>query len=291
MSHTEFNWQNANGQRIFAQAWKPDGETRGAVVLVHGLGEHTGRYQHVAETLNAAGYALTGFDLPGHGRSEGTRGHASYNEILLDIDRLLADVKQRYPTQPCFLYGHSLGGALVLYYALKRRPTTLAGVIATSPGLAVNTPVPAAKRLLAKVMSRLYPAFTMNNGLDWNYLSRDPSVAQRYKSDPLVHDRISARLGWDLLSLGPVMQAHAAEFPVPLLLVQGSADRLVSPAATAAFAKAVPADKLTYKVWEGFYHETHNEPEKQQVLQTMVDWLDQRTQMVYLQPSRKENPV
>jgi alpha-beta hydrolase superfamily lysophospholipase len=87
------------------------------------------------------------------------------------------------------------------------------------------------------------------------------------------------------------MQAHAAEFPVPLLLVQGSADRLVSPAATAAFAKAVPADKVTYKVWEGFYHETHNEPEKQQVLQYMVAWLDQHTQMVYLQPSRKENPV
>lgn len=273
MGRSEFFWQNSKGMNIFAQDWKPDGAVRGAVALVHGLGEHSGRYQHAAQTLNAAGYAVTGMDLPGHGRSEGTRGHTSYAAVMDEIDCLIKAVDQRYPGKPRFLYGHSLGGALVLYYTLQRQPD-LRGIIVTSPGLASGTPVPGVKLLMAKLMARLAPSFTLENGLDVNNLSHDPAIIQAYQDDPLVHSRISARLGLDLLTLGTWIQAHAAEFPLPLLLEQGSADHLVSPQATAAFAKAVPPNLLTYKVWEGFYHETHNEVEKEQVLQYMVDWLD-----------------
>lgn len=273
MSHTEFSWQNAQGQKIAAQDWTPEGDIRGAIGLVHGLGEHSGRYSAVAQAFNAAGFALTGFDLPGHGRSEGSRGYAAYDNILNDVDHLLEKISRRYPDQPRFLYGHSLGGALVLYYTLKRRPD-LKGVIATSPGLAPGMPTPRVKLLLAKMMARLAPGFSMANGLDLNNLSHNTAVIQAYKSDPLVHDRISARLGLDLITCGQWIQEHAADFPLPLLLTSGSEDRLVSSQAIKAFAQAVPADKITYKEWEGLYHETHNEPEKDQILAYMIAWLE-----------------
>lgn len=274
MSNSEFSWRAANGLKILAQEWKPSVEARGAVALVHGLGEHSGRYEHVAAALNQAGYALIGFDLPGHGKSGGTRGHSSYEEIMVEIDHLLQETSQRYTGKPRFLYGHSLGGALVLYYTLKRRPD-LCGVIATSPGLAPGTPVRPSKLFLAKMMARIYPAFKVNNDLDISYLSHDPEIKPRYAQDPLVHPYISARLGLDLLTMGKWIQEHAPEFSTPLLLMQGSQDPLVSPQATAVFASAVPENKITYKVWEGYYHETHNETGKAQVLQFMIDWLDQ----------------
>lgn len=276
MGHSDFSWQNAQGLKIIAQDWKPETAIRGAVALVHGLGEHAGRYEAVAQALNTAGYALTGFDLPGHGRSDGPRGYASYDQILNEIDCLLEEVARRYPDQPRFLYGHSLGGGLVLYYALKRRPA-LSGVIATSPVMATGTPQPKFKLLLAKVMSRLYPTLTLNNGLDLNNLSHDRAVIQAYQADPLVHPLITAKLGQDILDCGQWTLAHAAEFPLPLLLAVGSEDKIVSTAAIQAFAQAVPQDKLTYKVWEGLYHETHNEPQKQQVLAFMIAWLEART--------------
>lgn len=274
MSRTEFSWTNANNQKIFAQEWRPDGAPCGVVALVHGLGEHTGRYQHVAEALNKAGYGLIGFDVPGHGRSEGTRGHASFEAIMGDIDRLIQEAKQGYPGLPCFLYGHSMGGAITLYYLLKRKPE-IRGAVVTSPGLAPGEPVPGSKLMLAKIMARLLPSFTMENGLDVNNLSHNAAVIKAYQDDPLVHPRISARLGLDMLTLGDWMIANAGNLCIPLLLAQGSGDHIVSPAATAAFANAAPPDKITYKVWDGLYHETHNEPDKQQVLQYMIDWINQ----------------
>ncbi len=275
MSSTTFEWQDAKKQKIFAQDWRPQGALRGVVALVHGLGEHTGRYQHVAAAFNAAGYGLIGFDLPGHGLSDGKRGHAGYDEILDDIDCLLKEAGKSYPNAPRFLYGHSLGGALVLYYTLKRKPD-LRGVIASSPGLATAAPVSSGKLLLAKVMARLAPSFTMANGLDLSGLAHDAAVIAAYKNDPLVHDQISARLGIDLLTKGQWILEQAPSFPLPMLLVQGSADRLISPQVNAAFAKAAPREKITYKVWENQYHETHNEPQKQQAIQYIIDWLNQR---------------
>lgn len=276
MKPIEFSWKNPEGHLLFAKDWKPEGEVRGAVALVHGLGEHIGRYQPVAELLNAAGYSVIGFDLPGHGQSEGKRGHASYDTIGKEIDHLLQEVRQRYPGKPMFLYGHSLGGALVLYYVLQYRPT-LCGVVVTSPGLASDAPMPASKLFMARLLARIAPSFTMKNGLDLQNLSHDPQIMQAYQQDPLVHPMISARLGIDLLTKGQWMIEHAAEFPAPLLLEQGSDDHLVSPKATAAFAKNVPADKITYKVWDGLYHETHNEQDKAQVIRYMIDWLDQHS--------------
>ena len=161
---------------------------------------------------------------------------------------------------------------MVLYYALKRRPQ-VKGVISTAPGL-IPANASGGQIALAKIMSAIAPGFQIDNGLDVSGLSHDPETARAYTADPLVHPKISARLGLDLMQNGQWVIEHAAEFPLPLLLLQGSADRLVNPAGARKFAADL-ADKVTYKVYDGWYHELHNEVEKETVLADMVAWIDQ----------------
>jgi len=272
MNHIEFTRQSPDKLQFYFQGWEPEVSVRAVVCLVHGLGEHTGRYAHVAAALNNAGYAVLGCDLRGHGKSEGLRGHTpSYDALLDDIGRLLDETAQRYPGKSQFIYGHSLGGNLVLNYALRRKPP-LAGVVSTSPAIRVGKPLPATQLTLAKVMNKLQPTMQMPNGLALDNLARDPEVIRAYKSDPLVHNKISVRLAVEMLQAGEWALAHAAEFPLPLLLVHGTADELTSAAATQKFAGKVRGD-CTLKLWDGFYHETHNEPEKAEVLGFMVAWI------------------
>lgn len=274
MMKKEFSWQSNSSLNIYAQEWEPEIESRGSIALVHGLGEHINRYDHVANFFNRSGFGFVAFDLPGHGKSDGVRGHfKSYDDVMNNIDRLIEETKKRYPGKPCFLYGHSLGGNLVLYYALSRNPE-LAGVIATSPGLAADTPLPAWKTALGRIMYRIYPSFQMENGLDLDRLSRDPAIKAAYIADPLVHSKASARLGMDLFDHGQWILDNAEKFPLPLLLMQGSEDHLVNVKSTIALSKRVP--NITFKMWEGSYHELHNEPNKAEVLDYMLNWINSR---------------
>jgi len=276
MQHIEFTRQTSDGVQLYFQGWQPDTAPKAIVCLVHGLGEHSGRYTHVAAALSDVGYALFGFDLRGHGKSGGPRGHTpSYDALMDDIGCLLDEAAKRYPGLLRFLYGHSLGGGLVLNYALRRKPP-VAGVIATSPWLRLAFAPSGMMVALAKIMDRLSPTFVQSNGLSTRDLSHDPEVVRAYEADPLVHDRISARLGMTMLTAGEWAIAHAAEFPLPLLLVHGTADRITSAQGSQEFANKVPGD-CTLKLWEGLYHETHNEPEKAGVLAFMVDWLKKHT--------------
>ncbi|MDD5368245.1 MAG: lysophospholipase [Anaerolineaceae bacterium] len=272
MNHFDYSWTTGDGMRLFGQAWSPIGDAQAVICLVHGLGEHSGRYQYVAEKLTGAGFAVISFDLRGHGKSEGIRGHAaSYDLILDDIAHLLKEAGERFPRIPRFLYGHSLGGNLVITYVLRRQPQ-IAGVISTSPILAPGDPVPGWKMTMVRVLAQTMPSTTLANSLDLSNLSHDPTVIQIYQKDALVHDRISARLGVDMIESGQFAMQHAHNFHLPLLIMQGSADRIVSPEMTKKFASQVPGD-CTLKVWEGYYHETHNEPTKDRVIQFMIEWL------------------
>jgi len=276
MKLTDVNWTSTDGMPLVGRCWEPTGEPRAVVCLVHGLGEHCGRYAHVAAALNDAGYAVLACDQRGHGRSGGKRGFTpSYEALMNDIGLLLGQAEQRFPGKPRFLYGHSLGGNEVINYALRRRPD-LAGVVSASPGLRTAFKPPALQLATGRLMNRLWPAFTMSNGLELAALSRDPAVIAAYQADPLVHDRLSARLGMGLLESGEWAIAHAAEFPLPLLLMHGTADRLTSHQASQQFAAKAPT--CTLKLWEGLYHETHNEPEKGEVIGFVVGWLTSQAQ-------------
>jgi acylglycerol lipase len=283
----DFTRQAPDGLSLYFQGWEPESGPAAVVCLVHGLGEHSGRYEHVASTLNVAGYALLGLDLRGHGRSGGPRGHSPTSSAMLDdIDQLLIEAAGRYPDRPRFLYGHSLGGGLVLCHALRscsptggRSSRDVAGVIASGPTLRTAFAPPGWKLAVGKVTYNLAPAMSMSNGLDRSALSRDPLVVERYNSDPLVHDRLSARLGMDILRNGERALGQAARFPVPLLLMHGAADRITSPEASREFAQKTDC-QCTLKLWDGLYHEIHNEPEKQEVLEYMIAWLGARSQGV-----------
>ncbi len=272
--HFECHLHTIDGLELFTQGWKTETEPKGVICLVHGLGEHSSRYAHLADVLVKAGYPLLTFDLRGHGRSGGKRGHIpSYQIFLDDVKLLLGEAKKRYPHAPKFLYGHSMGGGLVLNYALRRQ-TPLAGVIATGPALRLGFEPPAIQVALAKLMDSIWPAFTQPSDLDTKALSRDPEVVRRYEEDPLVHDRVSARSFSGFYQAGLWALEHAEEFSVPLLLMHGSEDRLTSPGASQTFADRV-GQGCTFKRWEGLYHEIHNEPEQQQVFDFLLRWLQQ----------------
>lgn len=272
MLTTEALLKTRDGNSLFFRSWQPDTDPIAVICLIHGLGEHTGRYEHVAHFFANKGIAMVGFDLHGHGRSDGVRGYTKTLELVMDdIDTLINKASELSPGVPQFLYGHSLGGNLVLYHAITH-PSHIKGAVVTAPALGIASPAPAWKVSLAKILSSLWPTFSMANGLDRSGLSRDPEIEKAYNSDPLVHGKITAQLGWDLLTSGKWLLDHVDDFPLPLLLMQGSADRLVSPKATAQFAQKMDG-KVTFKIWNGLYHELHNEPEKDEVLQFMLTWI------------------
>lgn len=276
MKTAEWNFKTSDDLRLFAQEWAPEHEPKVVVCLVHGLGEHSGRYAHVGAALTKAGYALLGFDLRGHGKSEGPRGHTpSFNAYMNDIYLFLEEATKRYPKIPHFLYGHSLGGILALDYPTYRK-TDLAGVIATAPGLRNALEQQKAKLIIVRTLGSILPTLTMPSGLDPNTISRVPEVVRAYVNDPLVHDRVT--LGWGRVMLGAIRYAfdHAKEFPVPLLIMHGTKDTLSFKEGSQEFASLVPKD-CTLKLWEGLHHEIHNEPEQAEVFKEMIKWLDTQT--------------
>lgn len=271
MNDETFQWLMTDGTQRFARLWEPE-ETQAVVCLVHGLGEHGGRYAHVAEALNGAGYALLAIDLLGHGRSEGKRGHTpDYEHILADVACVLEKGRERYGSRPVYLYGHSMGGNLVLNYVLRNNNLDLAGVIATSPWLRLAFAPPPAQVMLAKAMNRILPGLIQPNGLETSQLSRDPAVAQAYEADPLVHNKISVRLFMSAYAAGEWAIENAAKFPYPLLLMHGDQDKITSATATQEFGQKV--NSATVKIWSGLYHETHNETNKDEVINYILDWL------------------
>ncbi len=271
----ELSWVNREGLKFFSRGWEPDGNPKAAVAVVHGLGEHTGRFAYVGQVFCQAGYALMGLDLRGHGRSGGTRGHTpSIDAYDDDIDLLLQHARERYPGLPLFLYGHSMGANLVLHYCLRRRPN-LAGVIASGTALHSDIEQQKLKVALARILGAIAPTATIASGLDDSMLSHDPEVVKAYRSDPLVHGKVSLGFGKVMLSANRWTLEHAAEFPLPLLLVHGDQDKVAYPSASREFAAAA-GDKATLLMWEGMYHETHNEPGKDKVLGAIVQWMDAR---------------
>lgn len=275
VSETTFSLPTADGLHLAGRAWQPEAKAIAVICLVHGLGEHSGRYAALAEFFIARGCAVVAFDQRGFGRSPGPRGFTpAYETMLDDIALLLQKAAEIYPKQTLFLYGHSMGGNLVINFALSRRPS-IAGVIASAPWLELAFQPPKIKMALARAMDKIRPSLSQPSGLDPAHLSRDPEVVRAYLADPLVHDRITPRLFLGCYQAGLWAMQNAASLSLPLLLLHGSGDKLTSFAASHEFARRA-GKNCTFLPWEGLYHELHNEREREQVLESIWQWMQGR---------------
>lgn len=260
-----------------ALAWRgrvPE-NPRGIVLFVHGLAEHSGRYQRTAEHFAGLGFACYGFDLRGHGASQGRRVHVdAFDDYVKDVDAALALVGGRHPALPCFLVGHSMGGLITIRFVLAK-PGTIAGAVVSSPLLAPHpSAVPSAgTRLAAGLLSKVAPGLLIPSGLDSNALSRDRAIVDAYVTDPLVSSKVSARWFVATMAAAAEARAQAPALRTPMLLMQSGGDRLVDPEATRCWAEAAPPQFLQFIWWEGFYHEMFNEPERQRVFGSVEAWL------------------
>ena len=265
-----------DGTRIAYQTWQPETRAIAALCLHHGLGEHGGRYGALVERLVAEGHAVYALDMRGHGRSGGPRGHTpSYESLLDDLGDLITVARKEHPGRPIALLGHSLGGNIALNYAI-RRPDGLAAIIASAPWLKLPKPPPKPLAVLAKLLAKFAPAFTLGNALDVSGISRDPAVMAAYKADPLVHDRISAKLFVEGSAAAAWALEHAGEIKVPALVFHGAADRLTSPEGSRQFAERAGPAKITHHDYAGMYHEMHNDIGKEAVIEDIVRWLASR---------------
>ncbi|HET8745781.1 MAG TPA: alpha/beta hydrolase [Ramlibacter sp.] len=266
----------SDGDNLAVQDWHlpPGTWPRASVLLVHGLGEHAGRYDGLARMLNRWGCVVRGYDQHGHGRSGGARGALPQESRLLDdLADLVESTRKRTSRLPLILLGHSLGG-LVAAGLVARRMAPVDGLVLSSPALAPRLdPV---QKLLLAIVPRVAPNLAVSNGLDPRFLSHDPAVVQAYRNDPLVHDRISGRLARFIVQEAAAVRACAPRWSVPTLLLYAGDDRMVDPKGSASFAAAAPRDVVDACRFDGYYHEIFNEQRAQPVFTRLRQWLDAR---------------
>ena len=275
MSETTHTLTAKDGLSLFSRIWAtPD--SKAVIALIHGFGEHSGRYAHVADFFNKNGYSVFALDNRGHGQSGGKRGHApTYDSYMNDIEVFLNYVATQSAAKPVFLYGHSMGGNLVLNYVIRRQPT-LKGVIATGPWVLLAFEPKPILVTIGKLMRSIFPSFSQDSGLNQDHISKDTAVVEAYKNDPLVHGKITASASLSLLEAGEFLNNYAGEMPIYTLIMHGDEDLLTSQPASEAFAKRV-SGPVTYKKWKGMYHEIHNEPQQLEVFNYTLGWLERQS--------------
>jgi alpha-beta hydrolase superfamily lysophospholipase len=248
---------------------------KGVVVLVHGFGEHSGRYiEKVIPMLLASDLAVLAYDNVGHGKSSGKRGHcSSYSSLLNMLGDSIEEAKKRCPNLPVFLYGHSMGGNLVLNYAL-RREAKLAGIITTSPYLRLAFQAPKWKMVLGKMLLHVMPSLTLPSGLDPKVISRISEEVEKYKNDPLVHDKVSPMFSFPVMDAGEWAIQNAHQLAVNTLLLHGTADPIIDYNGTKEFHQN--SNKTLLESFEGGYHELHYDLCSTEMLSTIQDWMKQQ---------------
>jgi alpha-beta hydrolase superfamily lysophospholipase len=273
VSHSDYHWESIDGKKLYAQTWSPLADPRGVINLIHGLGEHSSRYKNWAEKLVGERIIVRSFDMRGHGRSEGKKGHSKrYSKLLQDIDAFINQSMAEYPDLPQFLYGHSLGANLVLNYATKNI-VNLKGVIVTSPWLKLTNPPSRILLLIADSLSNLFPALLTNNTIKPEDLSRNLKVVHDYRTDNLVHDRISLRLFKQVYYAGLSVSKNIYKINLPLLVMHGTQDNVTSCKATREFVRNA-SNRTTFIEWEGGYHELHHDLDSEKVFESLATWLN-----------------
>ena len=273
MEIENFTW-NVDNTTIKGNIWKTTNPAKAVVALVHGFGEHIGRYQHVAEYFDKHDLAMVGYDQRGHGKTSGKKGHVKNHDLLLgDVDRLLKQINETFPGLPVILYGHSWGGNVITNYILKNDVSSLAGVVISSPWLRLAFEPPKFQMTMGKLIGKLFPGFTQANKLDLAELSNDKEVGKIYAADPLVHGKISVATFLGTHDAGNWALENAGKLNINTLLMHGTHDKITSHEASKEFAQKA-GDKITLQLWEGLRHETHNEIKKEDVLKFVTEWIN-----------------
>lgn len=273
MKHTPFELAVA-GQSLQGYMYAPD-RPKAVVILVHGMGEYGQRNERfIIPNLVENGLAVLTYDQFGHGRNKGKKGHhPGYGYLLECIDRCLDKSKEEWGSLPILLYGHSMGGNVVLNYLLTR-PDQLAGAVVTSPFLRLAFNPPGWKLSLGKILAKLIPSMTLPNELDASAISQIPEEVEAYENDPMIHNLVSPAYSIEFMSEGEKILSRASEISTPMLLLHGNADRITDSAASRELAKEA-SDKVKFIEIEGGYHELHHDLEKEQVMKHILNWIDE----------------
>jgi alpha-beta hydrolase superfamily lysophospholipase len=284
MHHTTGHFTTPDGADIYTQAWLPDNLPQALILIVHGLGEHSGRYGNYVDYFVSRGYALYSFDTRGHGRSSGPRGYVErFDRFVEDLDRRAAEGRSDWPSTPLFVLAHSLGSLMGLSYA-RQHPDLLTGLITSGTALRDALALPAWQRSLATVLSRVTPSLKMNNGIALSDLSHDPAVIAAFEADPLTHTWGTPRLATEAEVVRAQIRQSAATWRVPTLMLHGGADPICLAAGARQFAAQTPPGLVEYHEYAGLYHEIHNEAEKEQVFHDIETWLQTQLHMVGTPP-------
>jgi alpha-beta hydrolase superfamily lysophospholipase len=272
-AHEGKTFQGVGGVSLFRQVWRPAGAVRAVLINIHGLGDHSGLYPTLVEHFQNRGITIHAMDLRGNGRSGGQRAYIErWEEYREDLHRFLGLVRQEEPGRPLFLLGNSLGGLIVLEYALHY-PEGLRGVIAASPALG-RLGVPTPLLALGRVLSRLWPRFSIRTGMDLSGLARDPVVVQTVLADPLFHRVGTARLSTEVVAAIARVQAGAPGFPLPVLVLHGSADRMVPPDGSREFVAKVGHPDRELREYAGAFHVLFADLDHERVLTDVERWIE-----------------
>lgn len=275
MVHREYTWMSDDQTVLFGQSWMPAGNPRGVINLIHGFKEHSGRYNNWATRFTENGYGVIAVDLRGHGRSGGRRGYSSsYKSYLRDFRMLLQNSTELFEHVPQVLYGHSLGGNIVINYLISENPLPRAAVV-TSPWFTLAYRPSMLKLAAAKTFRYLLPGILLKSDLDADALSHDQQVVEAYLNDPLVHNSISPRLYFEIEEAGVRASRSVYKISIPLLVMHGTADRITSYKATRNFVMNA-GSFTTFRDWPDGYHELHNDTHKDEVFNFMLNWLNRQ---------------
>jgi lysophospholipase len=276
MAHFTSSIKSEDGLNLNLQWWESDQSPKAVIQIVHGISEHIGRYAYIASVLNRSGYHVVGHDHRGHGRSDGEKVFVKdFQEYTHDVHLIMHHVRTRYENLPCFLFGHSMGGLIAVKYLQDFLPD-VTGVILTGPALKISTEFSPVLQKIVSFLGRVSPHMKTQK-LDLSKISRDPKVIKLSNADTLMYrDGIKAGFARAMLTASKAVRSKLKKFDYPFLVMQGTADKLVNPAGAALmYRESISVDK-TIKVYPGLYHEIFNEPEKEQVFQDIVEWLDKR---------------
>ena len=288
-------FRGSNSLQLFYRSWYPSSAdkaveaaeparftVKGVLVVIHGLGEHSGRYCAVVEAVTAAGYAVFAFDNQGHGRSEGQRGHINrWQDYRDNAQAFLQMVRQQEPDAPLFLMGHSLGGLIVLDYVLRCAPSPafqaldIRGIVVSAPPIQpMGGTANAVRILLARLLSGIFPRLTLNMGLDKSGLSRNREMTKHLAEDPLIHPYVTLRWGSETLNTIDWVKAHIAQLKLPILITHGEDDPIMTPAGSCEIYRQIQTMDKTLRLYPGSYHEPHNDLDAAMVVGDLVNWLD-----------------